>query len=493
VRLLAVLILAASAVDPVMYAARWAWSAGTGAPLPADFIESSPFQLVSLAIVALSAGLWFTARSTRVSSGRLIAVGLAYEFLICADISVRSNWLHFASNGTLPNLTWVPAVVILFPLVLPGPPRRMLAGAIASAATAPIAIVVLDRLGVVRANADAVVQASVSAIIAVGFSWMGARVIYGLGRELAAARELGAYRLEEKLGEGGMGEVWRARHRLLARPAAIKLIRRPDASGAGPAASPQAIARFEREARATAMLCSPHTVKLFDFGMAQDGTFYYVMELLDGLDASTLVRRFGPLPPARVVFLLRQVCHSLSEAESVGLVHRDIKPANLFVCRYGEDHDFAKVLDFGLVKALAGEPHGEVGLTEDRVVQGTPAFIAPEQAMGHGSLDSRVDLYALGCVAYWLLTGHLVFDAASPSAQLVHHASTPPAAPSTRSEMPIPAALDRLVLDCLEKDPAMRPQSARELSQRLADTCAPGDWTNDHAREWWSRHLPARG
>ncbi len=179
-------------------------------------------------------------------------------------------------------------------------------------------------------------------------AYVGARVVYTLGKAVTEARELGSYRLVERLGQGGMGEVWRAQHRLLARPAAIKLIRGVGVGDIG--ASDEAVRRFEREAQVTAGLSSPHTVQLFDFGVADDGSFYYVMELLDGLDLETLVRRHGPLPAERAIYLLRQVCHSLAEADSYGLVHRDIKPANLFVCRYGGEYDFVKVLDFGIAK-----------------------------------------------------------------------------------------------------------------------------------------------
>jgi len=363
----------------------------------------------------------------------------------------------------------------------------MLWGAIVSASTSILALVALERFGAIQGNANAYAQAIVGAVIAVTFAYMGARVIYGLGRELAAARELGSYRLEEKLGEGGMGEVWLARHRLLARPAAIKLIRNR-VNGPVAGVSDEAVRRFEREAQATASLRSPHTVNVFDFGVAQDGAFYYVMELLDGLDASTLIKRFGPVPAARAVFLLQQVCHSLSEAESVGLVHRDIKPANIYICRYGEDHDYVKVLDFGLVKALSVTR--DIELTGENVVQGTPAFMAPEQALGKTDLDSRVDIYATGCLAYWLLTGQLVFDAPSPTTLLVHHAHTPPPPPSSRTEMPIPESLERVVLECLRKDPADRPQSARELSRRLSETVDPRAWTEEQAKSWWTRNQP---
>ena len=185
-------------------------------------------------------------------------------------------------------------------------------------------------------------------------AYVGARVLFALGNEVRKARELGSYRLLERLGQGGMGEVWRARHRLLARPAAIKLIRPPAAPSI---IGSEAASRFEREAQAIASLRSPHTVNLFDFGIADDGTFYYVMELLDGLDAERIVNKFGPMPAERVIHVIRQVCHSLSEAESISLVHRDIKPANIFLCRYGEDYDFVKVLDFGIVKAIHEPAH----------------------------------------------------------------------------------------------------------------------------------------
>jgi serine/threonine-protein kinase len=247
--------------------------------------------------------------------------------------------------------------------------------------------------------------------------------------------------------------------------------------------------RFEREAQVIARLRSPHTVELFDFGRADDGGFYYVMELLDGLDADSLIRRFGPLPPERVIYLLRQVCHSLSEAQACKLVHRDIKPANIYVCRYGEEYDFVKVLDFGIVGAVRDADVSTLMETGENRVRGTPAFIAPEQAMGK-SVDGRADIYATGCVAYWLLTGQLVFTADNAMGLLLQHANAAPAAPSTRTDQPIPAELDALVLSCLAKDPAKRPQSARELSLRLGELEGASAWTQDRAREWWVTEGP---
>ena len=315
-------------------------------------------------------------------------------------------------------------------------------------------------------------------LLVAGMAWVGARVVYHLGTEVRRARELGSYQLEEKLGEGGMGEVWRARHRMLARPAAIKLIRASGRRGV----SDQAARRFEREAQVIARLRSPHTVELFDFGLAADGGFYYAMELLDGLDAESLLRRFGPLPPERVIYLLRQVCHSLSEAHATGLVHRDIKPANIFLCRYGEEFDFVKVLDFGIVRAARGSAKRAGGLeTREQRIEGTPAFMAPEQAMGD-PVDHRADIYATGCLAYWLLTGELVFTAENPIALLMRHANAPPDAPSSRGTGRSRAPSTSWCSPVWRKIPTQRPQSARELALRLAEVDGLQEWTQERAR-----------
>jgi serine/threonine-protein kinase len=500
VRLLALLIFVAFSFDLLLFVVQWVastfWGIEAHDPL---FKPRSSFQWMNLAAALASVGLWWAARGSRVTPERLLTLGLAYEVTICFIIAFITHWSYYIEHGIIPNITWVPAVVIFFPLILPGPPRRMLGAAVAAAATAPLALLLLERWGKVATVPDDYFRLTVGSTFAVLFAYMGSRVIYGLGREVAAARELGSYRLEERLGEGGMGEVWRARHRMLARPAAVKLIRREITGAAGPSTAGSVAERFEREAQAIASLRSPHTVDVYDFGVAADGTFYYVMELLEGLDADTFVRRFGPMPADRAIHLLRQICHSLSEAHARGLVHRDIKPANVFVCRYGEEHDFVKVLDFGLVKALddresaAAKDSTMPALTAEHTVPGTPAFMAPEQALGAADLDGRVDLYATGCVAYWLLTGTLVFKADSPLRLIMSHANETPDPPSKRSELPIPEALDRLVLSCLAKDPAARPQTARELSDALDRIEGAGAWTGQRSREWWAAHLPASG
>ena len=475
VRLLALLLLVAFSFDPLLYFGIWVVATIAGYPV---ILGQLGFRLLDVGAVAASAGLWWGARSRAISPDRLHTLGLLYEVAICFIIAFTTFWQTYLQKGIVPSLTWVPFVVVLFPLILPGPPRRMLAAAFAAGAMAPLALVVLDFTDKVPVDGGAYFDATFSSLLAIGFAYMGARVIYRMGREVAAARELGSYRLEEKLGQGGMGEVWRARHRMLARPAAIKLIRPGSSQNGRAVISEDARRRFEREAQVIARLRSPHTVDLFDFGVADNGAFYYVMELLDGMDTDRLVRQYGPLPAERAIFVLRQVCHSLSEAESCGLVHRDIKPANIFLCRYGEDHDFVKVLDFGLVKTFDETAEEGPALTREHTVHGTPAFIAPEQALGRGDLDGRVDIYATGCVAYWLLTGQLVFTADTPMALLLQHVHTVPPAPSARGEQPIPAALDELVLSCLAKDPAPGP-SRRGSCPAGWDEISSGAWNED--------------
>ena len=297
---------------------------------------------------------------------------------------------------------------------------------------------------------------------------------------------VGSYSLLEQIGSGGMGEVWLARHQLLARSAAIKIVREA-AVGSGEDADTLR-QRFSREAQATAQLQSPHTVQLFDFGMTDGGSFYYVMERLRGMDLQRMVERHGPLPWQRVVFLLKQACRSLSEAHAQGLVHRDIKPANLFVCRLGSDYDFVKVLDFGVVSRQGRKTTAPI--TVAGTILGTPAFLAPELVRGRGAFDARADLYALGCVAFWMLTGRPPFEAGDAIALLMHHANTAPLPPSAIAEEPIPAGVDALVLDCLSKESSQRPANAEVLWARLNEVSAGNPWDQGSARAWWQQHEP---
>jgi serine/threonine protein kinase len=263
--------------------------------------------------------------------------------------------------------------------------------------------------------------------------------------------------------------------------------------GSTPSRDPELrLRRFEREARATAGLKSPHTVQLYDFGVTEDGTLYYVMELLDGIDLHTLIDRFGAVPAERAIHFLLQACASLDDAHQNGLVHRDIKPANIIVSRVGADWDFVKVLDFGLVKLQSTRPNeANRRLTAEGGVSGTPGFIAPEVLLGAPS-DHRVDIYSLGCVAYWLVTGKLVFEGPEAIKVMADHVYTQPSPPSSRSELPIPPDLDALILECLEKDPSKRPSSASALAVRLQAISIATPWTRERAEHWWSLHAPRR-
>jgi DNA-binding NtrC family response regulator len=294
---------------------------------------------------------------------------------------------------------------------------------------------------------------------------------------------LGAYRLIEKLGAGGMGEVWRARHYLLARPCAVKLIR-PELLGESNREA--SIERFRREARIIARLNSPNTVRLFDFGVSETGSPYFVMELLEGMDLLSLVEKFGPLPPERAIAILQQACRSLAEAHQAGLLHRDIKPQNLFLCRLGVDFDWVKLLDFGLAKSFREQ---DDQITGAGALTGTPAYMPPERALGRQA-DEHSDLYSLGCVAYLMLTGEPVFTG-EPMAVMIHHIRTAPQVPSKVAKQKIPTALDQIVLACLQKTPEKRPSSALELWRLLGEVPVERSWTREHSEQWWREHVPS--
>jgi serine/threonine-protein kinase len=294
----------------------------------------------------------------------------------------------------------------------------------------------------------------------------------------------GGYRLLRRLGEGGMGEVWEARHQLLARPAAVKLIRPEHLARKNHAVLRR---RFECEAKATANLACPHTVTLYDFGVSDEGAFYYVMELLHGMDLQRAVEEFGAMPPARVAALLMQACRSLAEAHASNLVHRDIKPANLFICKLGLEVDVLKVLDFGMVSG--GKSVEDTRLSVADEIYGTPECISPEAASGASNLDGRADVYGLGCVAYWMLTGQVVFEAPSGMAMLLKHIREAPIRPSQRAGLDIPSDLEELVMLCLAKQRDNRP-TALELLDGLHASRLHEAWDDREARAWWMDHLP---
>jgi serine/threonine-protein kinase len=464
-----------------------------------DVAASLPEVLIAGAIsVLLSALLAGLAFGKRVPTPLVLDLGLVFEVVLCFLISTSMTRYYWRMYGIIPLMDWVTPLIILFPLLVPTPPRKALLASLAAAATPTLGVALLgwrgeiglDPVPLFRSPMHPLLVVTWSPLVAVFIAYLASRWVYGLGRDVARAQELGSYRLVSRLGQGGMGEVWRAHHRLLARPAAIKLIRPERLRGVGAGSAESAMRRFEREAQATASMRCPHTIQVYDFGISAEGDFFYVMELLDGIGCDRLVERFGPLPAARAVHLLRQVCASLAEAHEAGLIHRDVKPANVFACRYGREVDFVKVLDFGLVKTPE-ETEGATRLTAEHAAGGTPATMAPEQILGNRPVDARTDLYAVGCLGYWLLTGDFPFRGETAMEVLLHHAHTPASAPSGAAELEVPAELDRLILACLEKDPDRRPASAEELARDLAACIDGSPWTREEAVRWWETHHPA--
>ena len=307
-------------------------------------------------------------------------------------------------------------------------------------------------------------------------SAFAARTISRLRSQVIEARRFGQYRLGKQLGSGGMGEVFLAEHELLKRPCAVKLIRPEVVLRAG------SVERFEREVRINATLSHPNTVEIFDYGRTEDGTYYYVMEYLPGMSLANLVERHGPLPPGRAVHLLRQVALALQEAHEAGLIHRDIKPSNIFAARRGGANDVAKLLDFGLARCATTT--SSAGSSDEGKILGTPLYMSPEQATGCRSLDARSDIYSLGAVAYYLLTGRPPFDEGTAIEAIIAHARDPVVPPSKVREG-IPADLDAVVLRCLAKDPMERYPDAETLEAALGRCSCASSWDKALARQWW--------
>lgn len=438
-----------------------------------------PRNFDALAFPLAGSLLLILATRSRLAPKHVLALGTAYQLAGAFSIAWFEQW-PAVGRGTAGSMMWIMTYTLL-----PTRPLRTALVAYGSALAGPLALVLHVSLGHRPWPTDlGIVLDFGMTVVGATFAVITVRAIYGLGREVADARKIGAYVLVEKLGQGGMGEVWRAKHSSLVRPAAIKLMRQQLPSGADAIDVAQLARRFHQEAQATAMLKSPHTVAIYDFGETNDGALYYAMELLEGLDLETLVESDGPQPAERVVHFLRQAAASLAEAHANGLVHRDIKPANLYASVMGLELDFLKVLDFGLVNPIARE----LSATAEHGVWGTPAYMAPESA-AIGRYDARSDIYALGAVAYWLLTGHTVFDAPSANAMIAAQIRDTPLPPSLRTELAIPSALEALVVACLEKDPDARPQSAEALSRMLGDVALPA-WSQRRAEAWWRAHRP---
>jgi serine/threonine-protein kinase len=467
---------------------------GLGAFLLLSLAE--PLLWLRLAVFGVAAGCHLLLRSDRVLAAPQLRI---VEMVLFGAVGLQllvGQTVHMTAAGAagdpvaavsavLSSFTaWI-ILMMIYAIFVPSTPKH--SAVIATIATlAPLAV----TLVLVSLNGDVAGVTHVEQPLALGFGLFlaafalvyGTHTVSSLRREAFQARQFGQYRLKEKLGAGGMGEVYEAEHQLLKRPSAIKLIR------PGQDADPTTIARFEREVQTMASLSHWNTVDVYDYGRTADGTFYYVMELLPGLSLDKLVRRHGPMPAARVVHLLRQVCGALQEAHAIGLIHRDVKPANVFAARRGGMWDVAKLLDFGLVKEHA-MPSESPQLTQPGTFSGSPQFMAPEQATKFSAVDARCDIYSLGAVAYLLLTGRPPFLGDSPMEIVIAHSRDLPVPPS-EIEPGVPRDVQDVVLHCLEKKPADRFPDAASLEQALAACGCANAWTQAEAAAWWRENEP---
>jgi eukaryotic-like serine/threonine-protein kinase len=417
-----------------------------------------------------------------------------------AGVQLLNTHLEWLAEATLTrssaDLTWAACtgtvgfaiLVLAYGMFMPNGWKRT-AAMLVPPTLAPIAAVIFVRLYDPFAR-DILTplrlwELSVVMLGAWGIAVYGTWTISNLRSEYRKALRFGQYRLKRRIGRGGMGEVYLAEHRLLKRPCAIKLIRANQVEDA------QSLVRFEREVRATAGLSHWNTVEIYDYGHTEDGTFYYVMEYLPGLNLSEMVHRFGPLCPERVVHFLIQTCDALIEAHAAGLIHRDLKPANIFAAHRGGQYDVGKLLDFGLV---VDDVRPEMLVTTDATqvgpFAGSPLYMAPEQASGDLPADPRSDLYSLGATGYCLLTGHPPFEGKSPLRLMIAHARDP-VTPPTRWEPCIPRDVEQIILRCLEKNPGRRYASIRDLRQALSRCSVADKWTQDRAAQWWRLRAPA--
>jgi len=467
---------------------------------PGSGLDHRPIYLLfcggEIAVTAVASALLWSRRPLSMNALRIV------ELVIFGSVAVFFGWLQvdtyhdgallraivpgnealiFRLVGKAAALRWF-LLIVLYGTFIPNTWKRC-AVIVGSLALLPVILMIVGSL-LDRTTAASVLSAlpetGILMATAAAIAVFGSHKIRELHVKAHEAQRLGQYRLKQVLGFGGMGAVYLAEHVLLRRPCAIKLIR-PDQAG-----DPQTLLRFEREVQATATLTHWNTIEVYDYGHAEDGTFYYVMEYLPGMNLEDLVEQHGPLPPERAVHLLRQVCQALREAHGIGLIHRDIKPSNIIACERGKVYDVAKLLDFGLVKS-SGKGSDSVRLTREGAFAGSPAFMSPEQAAGHQHLDARSDIYNVGAVAYFLITGKLPFDRQS-TLQMLHAHAYEPLVPSHEFKEAVPADLQRVILCCLEKDPDRRYQDAQTLEKALAACENPSPWTPERAEEWWRHH-----
>jgi len=406
---------------------------------------------------------------------------LVTQYLISSELITRGDVLGavaFDKNGVIRIIV----LMLLYGVVIPNDPKVTARVVLTMAIGPPVILAMLTQVHAANGMMAQMVAGELAAsnavfvVLGAAVAIFAAYVVNGLRKDLHDAKHVGQYELGHRLGEGGMGEVYLAEHQLLKRPCALKLINADHRS------NPVTVARFQREVQSAAKLSHPNTIEIFDYGHTDDGTFYYVMEYLPGMNLADLVKQFGPLPPGRAVYVMRQVCKSLAEAHCHGIVHRDLKPANIFLAILGGECDVAKVLDFGLVKLTASPDSPQ--LTADSTVSGTPWFMSPEQATSARSIDGRADIYSIGAVLYFALTGKPPFDKETPAAVMAAHASEPIRSPSQMG-FDVPGDLEAVVLKCLAKTPADRFACAREVAMALGSCRCAADWDDARAERWW--------
>jgi serine/threonine-protein kinase len=448
---------------------------------------SVPSRIVHVLSVALAFGAW------RLLRGRTLKAPTIYALDGALTFTLSSCWA-LVGLGIAPtepiefSMTLATTYTLIArSVIVPSTFRRTFA--IGAVSIVPALYFIYSRkMSFVPHASAAQVQtflmfATLWCFLAVATSSLQSRLLYGLRERIREATKLGQYTLQEKIGEGGMGAVYRATHAMLRRPAAIKLLL-PDRAGE------REVARFEREVQLTSRLQHPNTISIFDYGRTSDGTFYYVMELLDGFDLDLLIEAEGPLPPWRVVRILSQVSAALVEAHGLGLIHRDIKPANIILTERSDEPDVVKVVDFGLVKLLGGASD-EPMATQANAITGTPLYLAPEAISTPEAVDARADIYALGAVGFYLLTGQHVFNGNTIVEVCSKHLLEPATAPSLCTRRPIPEPLDQLILACLAKSPSERPASAAALKQTLERVAEQAPHDPAAAKLWWQERAPA--
>ncbi len=455
-----------------------------------DYLLEAPRMTLAargahLASTLVAFGLWRVCRSRRVlSGGALAALDRGVTLCVCAGYAAMGYALP-QPWGTYTALLAIVHVTVGRAVIVPSTAVRTSWLALGSFAGVPIAA--LGMLMVARGSGEPqlswqiLVDAVLWSVAGSALATVTSKVIYGLHETAALARQLGQYTLEQKIGAGSMGEIFRARHAMLRRPTAIKVM-----TDGG---SETALRRFEKEVQLTARLTHPNTISIYDYGRTPDGRFYYAMELLEGMTLEQLVLHAGPQPAARVIHILVQICGALREAHGVGLIHRDIKPANVFLCSRGGNFDVVKVLDFGLVREFNNPSN--VSLSNVDAIAGTPLYLSPEAILTPARVDARADIYALGAVGYYLLSGEPPFAGRTLAELCGHHLHSIPVPPSQRAGREVPEDLERVVLSCLAKDAAARPQSAQALAEALRRCRDAGGWTEEQAEHWWRDTPPA--